>query len=76
MTRLEQAKWMAMGYKAKIAVRKLDARYSDWEIFKRTLGFYQWNKKNKATPAQLALFEEGFKHEKECNVATVTSVKS
>lgn len=65
MSEQEKAQFMAMGYKAKMAARKqYGPELAQWEIFRRTFGFYCWQKKNRFTEEQLACFAEGFKHEK------------
>lgn len=62
MTDLEKATWMAKGYKAKCEAIKLSPQLSDFELMRRTFGFYQWKKNNSLTDEQLACFEKGYKH--------------
>ena len=45
----------------KKAGEKAPAGFEDWEIFKRSLGFYKWAKKNSLSENQKKMFGESFK---------------
>jgi hypothetical protein len=52
-----------LGKKARREVHKLDPRFADWEIMRRTLGFFQFSKKNNFTQEHTDAFGRGFKGE-------------
>lgn len=55
----EQAK--DLGRKARQEIIKLDPRFADWEIFRRTLGFFSWKKKHALSDEMVDAFAQGFK---------------
>lgn len=55
---VEEAK--RLGQKARKEIVKLDARLTDWEILKRTFGFYQFKKKHNLDETFVEAFGEGF----------------
>lgn len=50
------------GQKARKEVFRLDPRLADWDIFKRTFGFYQWKKQHLFTDQLEDAFAKGFNY--------------
>jgi len=49
-----------LGEKAYKSIKKKDARFCDWNIFSRTLGFFQFQKKHNLTREDVEEFKRGF----------------
>lgn len=61
MSEREKIKWQAKGLMACRNAEILHPDLRDFEVFRRTLGFYQWKTKNALTDEQLIEFEKGFR---------------
>ena len=57
MTNLEAFK---LGQKARPKATAMHPDLASWEIFKRTLGFFQWKRKNALTDENVEAFGQGY----------------
>lgn len=54
---------MKFGRQAAKGVGKLHHDLIEWEVFRRTFGWYQWSNKHGMTPEQVEHFRIGFETE-------------
>jgi len=52
--------WFYYGVEAKKKIHKFDKRFSDWDIFSKSFGFFQFKKKHNMTDEQIEAFKQGF----------------